>query len=93
MTGEIMMGEKKQFEDGIQLMHFNYLLAFDGIIASQGGIPVIDQGVIIGAIGCSGSADSQDEIVSNAGAAVIHQLERDSGHRIRIEHRIERSHQ
>jgi glc operon protein GlcG len=30
------------FEDGIQLMHLNYLLAFDGIIASRGGIPLID---------------------------------------------------
>jgi glc operon protein GlcG len=36
--------ETKQFEDGIQLMHLNYLLAFDGIIASRGGIPLIEQG-------------------------------------------------
>jgi glc operon protein GlcG len=64
----------KQFEDGIQLMHLNYLLAFDGIIASRGGIPLIDQGAIIGAIGCSGGTDSQDEIVSQAGAALINQL-------------------
>ena len=61
----------KVFEDGVQLMHLNYLLAFDGIIASRGGIPLIDQGVIIGAIGCSGGTDSQDEVVSKAGAAVI----------------------
>jgi glc operon protein GlcG len=64
----------KVFEDGVQLMHLNYLLAFDGIIASRGGIPLIDQGVIIGAIGCSGGTDSQDEVVSKAGAAVINQL-------------------
>jgi len=64
----------KIFEDGIQLMHLNYLLAFDGIIASRGGIPLIDQGALIGAIGCSGGTDSQDEIVSEAGAAVINQL-------------------
>jgi glc operon protein GlcG len=64
----------KVFEDGINLMHLNYLLAFDGIIASRGGIPLIDQGALIGAIGCSGGADSQDEIVGNAGAAVINQL-------------------
>ena len=66
--------ETKQFEDGINLMHLNYLLAFDGIIASRGGIPLIEQGAIVGAIGCSGGADSQDEIVSKAGAAVINQL-------------------
>jgi uncharacterized protein GlcG (DUF336 family) len=61
----------KVFEDGINLMHLNYLLAFDGVIASRGGIPLIDGGAIIGAIGCSGGTDSQDEIVSKAGAAII----------------------
>jgi uncharacterized protein GlcG (DUF336 family) len=61
----------KEFEDGINLMHLNYLLAFDGIIASRGGIPLIEQGAIIGAIGSSGGTDSQDDIVSKAGAAVI----------------------
>ena len=61
----------KVFEDGIQLMHLNYLLAFDGVIASRGGIPLIDQGVIVGAIGCSGGTDSQDEVVSKAGAAIV----------------------
>jgi len=66
--------ETKVFEDGINLMHLNYLLAFDGVIASRGGIPLIEQGVIIGAIGVSGGTDSQDEIVSKAGAAVINQL-------------------
>jgi glc operon protein GlcG len=63
----------KVFEDGINLMHLNYLLAFDGIIASRGGIPLIDHGAIIGAIGCSGGTDSQDEIVSEAGAAVTNE--------------------
>jgi glc operon protein GlcG len=66
--------ETKFFEEGVQLMHLNYLLAFDGIIASRGGIPLIDQGVIIGAIGCSGGTDSQDEIVSKAGVSAIDQL-------------------
>ncbi len=64
----------KVFEDGVNLMHLNYLLAFDGVIASRGGIPLIDQGVIMGAIGVSGGTDSQDEVVSKAGAALINQL-------------------
>jgi glc operon protein GlcG len=63
----------KVFEDGINLMRLNYLLAFDGVIASRGGIPLIDRGVIIGAIGCSGGTDSQDGIVSEAGAALINE--------------------
>jgi glc operon protein GlcG len=66
--------ETKVFEDGIQLMHLSYLLAFDGIIASRGGIPLVEQGKIVGAIGCSGGTDSQDEVVSKAGAAVINGL-------------------
>lgn len=65
----------KIFEDGIQLMNLNYLLAFDGVIASRGGIPLIDRAAIIGAIGCSGGTDSQDEIVSKAGAATVSQLQ------------------
>ena len=66
--------ETKVFEDGINLMHLNYLLAFDGVIASRGGIPLIEKGSIIGAIGVSGGTDSQDEIVSRAGAAVINEI-------------------
>jgi glc operon protein GlcG len=65
----------KVFEVGINMMHLNYLLAFDGVIASRGGIPLIERGAIIGAIGCSGGADSQDEIVSEASAAVINQAQ------------------
>ena len=67
--------ETKAFENAIQLNNFNYLLTLDGVIASRGGIPLIDQGAIIGAIGCSGGTDSQDEIVSKAGVAVINQLQ------------------
>jgi uncharacterized protein GlcG (DUF336 family) len=55
-----------------------YLLAFDGVIASRGGIPMSEKGAIIGAIGVSGGTDSQDEIVSKAGAAVIDELQAES---------------
>ena len=61
----------KVMEEGVNMMHLNYLLAFDDVIASRGGIPLIEQGRIIGAIGCSGGADSQDEVVSKAGVAVL----------------------
>jgi uncharacterized protein GlcG (DUF336 family) len=64
----------KVFEDGINLMNLNYLLAFDGVIASRGGIPLIDRGAIVGAIGCSGGTDSQDEVVAEAGAAIVNQI-------------------
>ena len=61
----------KVIEEGVNMMHLNYLLAFDDVIASRGGIPLIEEGKIIGAIGCSGGADSQDEVVSKAGVAII----------------------
>ncbi len=61
----------KVMEEGVNMMHLNYLLAFDDVIASRGGIPLIEQGKLIGAIGCSGGADSQDEVVSKAGLAVL----------------------
>jgi glc operon protein GlcG len=67
----IFRRETKVFEDGIEVYHLNHLLAFDGIIASRGGIPLIVDGKIIGAIGCSGGTGSQDEVVSKAGAAVV----------------------
>ena len=61
----------KVMENGVNTMHLNYLLAFDHVIASRGGIPLIEEGKIIGAIGCSGGTDSQDEVVSKAGVAAI----------------------
>ena len=63
--------ETKAFENGIQLNNLNYLMTLDGVIASRGGIPLIEDGRLIGAIGCSGGTDSQDEIVCRAGAAII----------------------
>ena len=55
-------------------MHLNYVLAFDRVIASRGGIPLIEKGSIIGAIGVSGGTDSQDGIVSQAGAVVVNEV-------------------
>jgi glc operon protein GlcG len=48
-----------------------YALSLDGVIASRGGIPLVEGGKIIGAIGVSGGTGSQDEVVSKAGAALI----------------------
>lgn len=63
--------ETKVFESGIQLTNFNYLITLDDVIASRGGIPLVEGGKIIGAIGCSGGTGSQDEVVAKAGAALI----------------------
>jgi glc operon protein GlcG len=63
--------ETRVFEDNIQLKQNYYTLTLDGIIASRGGIPLIEGGKIIGAIGCSGGTGSQDEAVCKVGAATI----------------------
>jgi uncharacterized protein GlcG (DUF336 family) len=62
--------ETKIFENAIQ-GGANYALTLDGIIASRGGIPLIRDGKLIGAVGCSGATGSQDEVVCKAGASVI----------------------
>jgi hypothetical protein len=42
-------------------------LSLDGAIASQGGLPLVVDGRIIGAIGCSGGTSPQDTVVCQAG--------------------------
>jgi glc operon protein GlcG len=64
-------GETKVFEEGIQLKQNYYTLTLDGILASRGGIPLIEGGKLIGAIGCSGGTGSQDEVACKAAAATI----------------------
>ena len=61
----------KALEDAIQKSGFNYILTYDDIVTARGGIPLIEDGKIIGAIGCSGGTGSQDEVVCTAGAATI----------------------
>ena len=63
--------ETKVFENAIQLNNLNYILTFDGIMASRGGIPLVEGGKIIGAIGCSGGTGSQDEVACKSGAAIM----------------------
>ena len=47
------------------------LLTFEFVSASQGGIPLVSGGAVIGAIGSSGASGDEDEMVANAGAAAI----------------------
>jgi glc operon protein GlcG len=46
-------------------------LTLDGISAIEGGVPIIEGGKIIGAIGVSGGTAAQDGVVATAGAAMI----------------------
>jgi glc operon protein GlcG len=62
--------ETKAFENGIQ-GGLTYQVTLDGVIGSRGGIPLIENGKLIGAIGASGGAGSQDEVCAKAGAAIV----------------------
>jgi glc operon protein GlcG len=61
----------RAWEDAVQKSGYLYALSLDDVIASRGGIPLVEDGKIIGGVGCSGGAGSQDEVVCTAGAAVI----------------------
>lgn len=46
-------------------------LAVDGLLPMQGGVPVIADGKVIGAVGVSGVTSAQDEQVAMAGVAAL----------------------
>jgi glc operon protein GlcG len=62
----------KVFEDRMAEGPVNaYLVTLDGIIGSQGGVPIIVDGKIIGAIGVSGGTGPQDNQTATAGASAF----------------------
>ncbi|MFL6799818.1 MAG: GlcG/HbpS family heme-binding protein [Xanthobacteraceae bacterium] len=63
----------KAFQDGVQANPPNlYLLTLDGMIAVEGGMPLMRDGKIIGAIGCSGGTGPQDSQTCKAGVDALH---------------------
>ncbi|WP_201449625.1 heme-binding protein [Bradyrhizobium sp. Ai1a-2] len=49
-----------------------YVMTLDPtLVASAGGIPIIIEGKVIGAIGCSGGAGAQDAVVCQAGIEAV----------------------
>ncbi len=60
----------KALEDLIAKGTLTYL-TLDGISAIEGGVPIIQDGKIIGAIGVSGGSSAQDGQVATAGAAMV----------------------
>jgi uncharacterized protein GlcG (DUF336 family) len=62
----------KVFQDGLAANPANvYLLTLDGIIASEGGVPLIVDGKLVGAVGSSGGTGQQDGVTSMAGVAAL----------------------
>ena len=50
---------------------FTYLLTLEGAMAVQGGIPIVMNGRIVGAIGTSGGTGPQDTQAAEAGLAAL----------------------
>jgi len=62
----------KVFEENLgKGAEFIYQLTLDGMIGSQGGVPLVSGGKIIGAIGCSGGTGDQDAASCKAGADLV----------------------
>lgn len=61
----------KAFEDAIQKNDAKNAITIDDVIGSRGGIPLIEDGKLIGAVGCSGGTGSQDEVICTAGASIV----------------------
>jgi glc operon protein GlcG len=62
------------FEDAVQ-HGVLYVTTLDDVIASRGGIPLVEDGKIIGAVGCSGGTGSQDEAICTAAANTINKTQ------------------
>ena len=62
----------KVFEDGVAGGR-NALLSIRNVIAIEGGLPLVVDGAIVGAIGVSGMKSDQDGVVAQAGTTVLTQ--------------------
>ena len=56
----------KAFNEQMETGH-PYVATLDGVVASEGGVPIVENGKLIGAIGVSGGAPPQDGVVAKAG--------------------------
>ena len=68
-TAAIFRRPSKVFEDQVREGRVA-ALALHGAVPLQGGLPVVVNGKVIGAIGVSGETPQQDEDIAKAGAAV-----------------------
>jgi uncharacterized protein GlcG (DUF336 family) len=60
------------FFDQMQALSGSYVPTLGPeVVALPGGIPLVENGKLIGAIGCSGAAAAQDAVACSAGAALV----------------------
>ncbi len=68
-TAAIFRRPSKVFEDQVKNGRIS-ALALHGAVPLQGGVPIMVDGSVIGAIGVSGETPQQDEDIAQPGAAV-----------------------
>src|SRR5215471_16655107 len=78
-TAAIFRRPSKVFEDQIRDGRVA-ALALPGATPLQGGIPIVFEGKVIGAIGVSGESPHEDEDVAKAGAAAAAEAIAEEGH-------------
>jgi uncharacterized protein GlcG (DUF336 family) len=69
-TAALYRRPSKAFGDGLSAGRLG-ILSFEGVVAVEGGVPILRDGRIVGAIGASGGSSDQDGQVAAAGAASI----------------------
>ena len=60
----------KAFEDMMKVEGGVRIATLPNAVAIEGGLPIVKDGVLVGAIGISGASSAQDGIVAEAGIAV-----------------------
>jgi uncharacterized protein GlcG (DUF336 family) len=60
----------KMFTDALAAGH-QFFLTFPDIAAAPGGLPLIHQGKLVGAIGVSGGSGHQDDVAAQAGVEAL----------------------
>ena len=61
----------KVFEDGLAAGGIGLRILSLGVTAAEGGMPIIVDGKVVGAIGASGALSTQDAQAANAGADAV----------------------
>jgi glc operon protein GlcG len=61
----------KVFQDRVNGGGNDSVLSIPGVVAIDGGLPLMANGVLVGAIGVSGMKPEQDAVVAQAGASVM----------------------
>ena len=69
-TAAIYRRPTKMFTEALGNGHLLFL-TFQDLCAAPGGLPLVADGKLIGAIGVSGGAGHQDDIVAQAGVAAL----------------------